>query len=768
MYGREREDRVTMKKRLVCILLAAVMLLSCGALFGCSGQSGDIKDNISDKASESAVTLVMWLVTNETTTPEAIKKVQAAINRITQEKFKIRLILKYYTENEYYQKLEEAFRYQASNGTEGGSDDDKENETVINDYGFTEIKYPDPLPYQVDLVYFAGYDRYVSYSPYLTGLDGMLDDQGMKMTKYISASFLDGVKLNGTTYAIPNYNISGKYKYMMIDRELYDKYYQLTPLNEIRTVFDIEPFVYRVRQHEEVLPIDADFEELKSQLAFFWSVNPNSLNVTSDFSLVGYTYTDYSLLNRGETVMSFQNLFENETFTNNFRTLMEYKLDNCYGNVADGDRAAVSFVSGNASTLKQYGAVLVNKDTDPEALYRELKDDTSVKYYAVAVGYPTLTETDLYSNLFGICRYSVSAKKSMIVLNELNTNPEVRNLLQYGIPDVNYTLTEQNQVHMLNDSYSMDLEKTGNVMIAYAYEGTDLAWYESALAQNRQTLVHPLYQFSFYSGDMLANKDSFFMEYVLVPEEDENNWSEAHTKYYTFREGTDGNGEYEPASETYDSSEMYYSWEAVYRKYVYLDKNGTRRSATPVYDPSVNYYVDQCELTPVDEYFMTEVPLAADDDAVKRGNWDPSKYYVYDSEAMAYVPASGDFDEDQTYYSWTKTREMYMTKDEAGNYQPCPEAFDPTLDYYKATMDMSLVRDLYRISAEVWESFMACNTLDEVDALISSCQSEYQTLTNAMMGKATDLEYKPGDDDNGLIAPYKVYYEWAKSNHYIP
>lgn len=188
-------------------------------------------------------------------------------------------------------------------------------------------------------MYFAGYDRYVSYSPYLAALDNMLEDQGMKMTKYISSSYLEGVKLNGTTYAIPNYNVAGKYKYMLIDRELYDKYYQLTPLNEIRTVFDLEPFIHRVKDYEDVLPIARILRNSRSQLAFFWSVNPDNLEMTSDFSLVGYTYTDYSLLNRGETLMSFQNLFENDTFTKNFRTLMEYKLDSCFGTATEGDRA---------------------------------------------------------------------------------------------------------------------------------------------------------------------------------------------------------------------------------------------------------------------------------------------------------------------------------------------------------------------------------------------------------------------------------------------
>lgn len=203
-------------------------------------------------------------------------------------------------------------------------------------------------------------------------------------------------------------------------------------------------------------------------------------------------------------------------------------------------------MTGNASTLRKCGAVIVNEDTDPEALYRDLKGDESVRYYAVAVGYPTLEETDLFGDLFGICRYSASTKKSMTVLNELNTNPSLRNLLQYGVEGTNYTLTDKGQVHMLNDSYSMDLEKTGNVMIAYTYEGTDLTWYDSALKQNRDTVVHPLYQFSFYLNDTAVSKDYSFMEYVSVPEEDQANWSVAHTKYYTFEETGKGCGRVYP------------------------------------------------------------------------------------------------------------------------------------------------------------------------------------------------------------------------------
>lgn len=756
-----------MKKRLVSLMLGAAILLSLCTLFGCSSDGGDTKGNIISQASESAITLVMWLVTNDTTTPEAIQAVQTEINKITQEKYKIRLVLKCYTEDEYYQKLEEALAYQLNNeGADSTEEETNEEETVVNDYGFTEIKYPEARPYQADIIYFADYDRYVSYisESYLANLDDILEDDAAKLTKYVPETFLEGVRHNGSTYAIPNYNIAGKYQYMLIDRELYDKYYQLTPLNEIRTVFDLEPFISRVRKYEDVLPIDAEFEELKSQLAYFWSVDPGTLEVTDEFSLVGYTYTDYSLLNRGEVLIEFQNLFENDLFTKNFRTLMEYRLDGCIGSTDDGERAAVSFVSGNAATLTEYGAVLVNSETDPEALHREIREDDSVKYYAVAVGYPTLTEEDLFGNMFGVCAQSQSVARSMKILGELNTNPELRNLLQYGVQNVNYTLTDIGQVHMLNDTYSMDLEKTGNVMIAYAYEGTDPNWYEAALAQNRDTVVDPLYQFSFYLNDITVDMDEFFMYTAYVPEEDVADWSHAHTKYYVYE-----NGSYALAGDRYDAATEYYSWIDTYKDYVMVDADGHRGPSTDVYDPNATYYRDQFTLALIDDCFMKTVSLSADDNETKNGNWKPSKYFVFNEETFTYEVATGEFNEETTYYSWANTKDCYVTKDENGYYKLSPDTFDPTLEYYSVTMDMKLVNTIYDYSRTVWESFMACTTLDEVDALILTCKSQYKSIVNESLDKATNLNFKSKDEnDPGLDSPYKVYYSWAKDNRYLP
>lgn len=39
-------------------------------------------------------------------------------------------------------------------------------------------------------------------------------------------------------------------------------------------------------------------------------------------------------------------------------------------------------------------------------------------------------------------------------LNALNTDPDIRNLINFGIEDVHYTLTSSGQVHQISDAYT--------------------------------------------------------------------------------------------------------------------------------------------------------------------------------------------------------------------------------------------------------------------------------------------------------------------------
>ena len=121
-----------MKKRLTCLLLCFVMLLSL-ALASCAGETEEeAKENIIDDASDTAITLTMWVVSEEKVEPEAANAVSKAINSITNSKFKTKLVLHFFTEEEYYGVIENKFVATETAKTESAAAQ-KEYKTYLKD-----------------------------------------------------------------------------------------------------------------------------------------------------------------------------------------------------------------------------------------------------------------------------------------------------------------------------------------------------------------------------------------------------------------------------------------------------------------------------------------------------------------------------------------------------------------------------------------------------------------------------------------------------------
>lgn len=313
-----------MKTKLVCLTLSILMLLSC-LLTGCAekkneeGETEEVVDN-------SAKTIVMWVVTEEETDEAAMARVNEAFTKITKSKFKTNVVLKFCTEEEYYEKLEASInanqadillkeehdkarrvylRTHKGEKTEAellvdfyaenpkyakfqniAEEDDEEvtvgeDETVVNDYGIVEIKYPDAKENQVDIFYLTGYDKYMEYysNEWLASLNEELKTSSKKITHYVSKSLLDGVQIDGQVYAIPNNVAIGEYTYMMIDKLLFDKYYQ--KIDNVQSVLDLGSFLNDITKENGdltpedegyIVPLASTFEECMSSLVWYWEM----------------------------------------------------------------------------------------------------------------------------------------------------------------------------------------------------------------------------------------------------------------------------------------------------------------------------------------------------------------------------------------------------------------------------------------------------------------------------------------------------------------
>ncbi|MBE6557787.1 MAG: hypothetical protein E7661_02075 [Ruminococcaceae bacterium] len=248
-------------------------------------------------------------------------------------------------------------------------------------------------------------------------------------------------------------------------------------------------------------------------------------NDASNFSILGSLQLDAAARTRGGINLGFNSLFTQSTYRDVLTKLMNYEFKGYYGDVQEGQRAAVSFVKGDARIKLEYeeNGVYVDPTTNRE-------------YYALVAEYPEATAKELYGNMFAVYGNSANLARSMEVITYLNTNTDFRNLLQYGIEGQHY---EKQEVVETNDKgvevvkyvikpltsaaaaekygvYSMDIEKTGNCFIAtptMEMGGAD-AWVY-AKRQNNDSLINPLLGFDF---NTMTEDDDYGLDTALINE----------------------------------------------------------------------------------------------------------------------------------------------------------------------------------------------------------------------------------------------------------
>lgn len=505
-----------MKKRLLSLVLC-VLMIAC-VFTGCSSNNDDdTASNIQKENSRSTKTLNMYLMTEDNTDPEAADAVEEAINKITKSKFKTKINVTFLPESEYYTVLENTFtakadeeaqaeaaakalrKYIKDHKAEYGNDGAKEKfyeeypeylkyaetttdptaettpeETIYNsETGLLELKYPDADPNVVDIFYLSGYDRYVQYieNEWVARVDDELTSGSKKLKDYISNVFMDAMKIDGATYAIPNNRTIGSYTYMLVNKELLAKYYYdistMTSLNEC------SEFLADIARFEpDVVPIDGA-PDLYNVL--YWDIDPETLDISTDtFNIIGTTYSANSSLG---TQIQFTSLFASrKAYRDQLLSNMRYQeLGYFKGNVAADAKCAIKIVSGGAELEKQY----------------------SEDYHMVVLETPRANSDILYGSMFAVGGYSNDVTRAMEIITYINTNAELRNLIQYGIENVNYTLTEEGQVeYVSNNDYWMDINKTGNSFIAYTVAGTDADLWKYGMQQNNDATVDLILGFS--------------------------------------------------------------------------------------------------------------------------------------------------------------------------------------------------------------------------------------------------------------------------------
>ncbi|MBO5938265.1 MAG: hypothetical protein J6Q82_02045 [Clostridia bacterium] len=530
-----------MMKKFIALSLSLLMLLSV-CLTGCSEKTDEeAVEDISKKASKSAMTLSMYLMSEEpvekcddciahdagedvkvctdqnNAQPCTYRLVSDAVNRVTESKFKTRLVLNYYTEAEYYKKLEESFAAREAAKKAGQlantviAEETEEDETFVNELGQIEIKYPTIAGYQVDIFFLGGEAKFNEYRQknLLASLDNSLSDASKKLNQYIFPQFLSGIKTlgGGTTYAIPNNRTVGEYTFLLLNKQALNDTYRRTEGGSTTfdtytslTAKDCERFLDDVHnyQADKFYPIykDADITnyDIAKATTQFVGVGDEG-KIVNEFSLMGWG-------EKTDTTFGGFSTLEDDTFIETLTALKKYETQGYYYDAATdaGKKFAIGYVKGGAELIDQY----------------------SKEYEMIVVEAPTMTAETVLESTFAVCANTTSLLRSMQILTYLNTDEDFRNLILYGIEGEHYRVIDTNEVknqmgdtykqaERLNNKYVMDVNKTGNVFISYPSTDKIASIYDWGVKQNQDIVVEMAFGFDLDNTGYQTDREALKM-----------------------------------------------------------------------------------------------------------------------------------------------------------------------------------------------------------------------------------------------------------------
>lgn len=452
-----------MKLKLVSLLLVLLMVCSL-MLTACGNEKSEDeirKENVL-KGQEQAYTLSLWIPTNSDANSAEFKArleaVEEAINDIiASDNTRIKIFA--VSDAEYEAKLNEKITQAKGSNlikpSEAGAlyvntaEKNYPDPTNTEDY-FYQLQYPAILDNQIDICLIRDYNTYSSLvkDGALHSINSYVTNESAsypRFKKMIRSEFITPLMIESNLYAIPNNRayVDDEYQYILINKELANSASVAVETDNIKSVLDCKDIITKIGELnvDGVVPFVGSEKDLSGLT--YWSNDGQSLIASTSSSL-----SPDSILNN-EAYISYTKLYKE-------------LLDKNYvkGTLGDGETAGVFVYNGTMAGAEKYAE----------------------DYYLVKTEVPVVDESELYGSMFAISEYCINFDRAMSFIYLLNTNAQIRTLLQYGIKDVDYVLdyTESEddpKIQLVKDengkiAYDMDIRFTGNGYITYKEDGS--------------------------------------------------------------------------------------------------------------------------------------------------------------------------------------------------------------------------------------------------------------------------------------------------------
>ena len=475
----------------LCLVMLAVLFAGCGT----KNTTQTTTTNTDDLPS----TINLIGITDKSTTPEAIDRVEEALNKISKTRYKTKIELTLVTADEYIAEVEKRIaeadqasikvkaitkfnalaQKEANNAQKllSESSDKKNNkwtsqvttviastmttgeiysaeQTTVYEDGKIETVYPDAQS-PIDILMIDGREMYdyLNDKGYLLSVEKKLDEKFTKFKQYIYPTFFNQLKaMTGDINAIPNNNLLAEYTYLVIDKDIADAYnggngFNIDNVDDYSDLSEFLAYVKGDSKYSGVAPLATQPEALG---VFKYMDGEVAIGAYFD-PIYGYSTTE-------GTDFTVQNLLSIPQYQEHVALMKSY---NDKGYITEGaTNYAVNVIKGDASVVAEYG------------------DD----YYVKVLQNPFVTPDDIFDGMMAVSSYTSSEDRALEIIEMFTTDPEAKNIFQYGIIDdgdntsyANYRLVENEggkfTVQRLNNTYMMDNGLTGNVYMGYPEEG---------------------------------------------------------------------------------------------------------------------------------------------------------------------------------------------------------------------------------------------------------------------------------------------------------
>ncbi len=433
-----------MKKRILAFFLSSIMAFSMAA---CGGSSADKSNNESGEGEEGVSKLVVAIRTFGTT-PADLEEVQEKVNEITREKIDVEIEMMIIPSGSYQQQM-----------TLMLSGDEQ-----LDVMGAPSMLIPSACA-----------------SEQLKPLDDLLEEHGQGIKETLGEELLSCGEFEGQMYCVPimcdqvtgmggfilRKDICEKYN---IDVETIDSYEKLGEVFEM------------VHEKEPNMTILSPYSVGQSPLMFnsTWDKLGDYFGVLEDY---------------GQS-MEVVNLFETDAYRQYLDVFHDwYEKGYISSDVTNATEAGAALMkAGNLFAYTQCGKPGIEIQEKNSSGYE-------VEYCQVLESLNVTKDQWQWT----IPENSVNPEKAMEFLNLMYTEPEITNLLAYGIEDKHYikmedgTIGYPDGVDAANSGYNMGnmVWSLGNEFHAYIWNGNDPDVWEQTIEWNKTGMKSKAFGFRF-------------------------------------------------------------------------------------------------------------------------------------------------------------------------------------------------------------------------------------------------------------------------------